>query len=82
MTDCEVSVAKHRLPGERPTVTIRRRGQLDDLTLEVECSAETAATLTRQLDIGIGLRIEAQPVAVGSLPRSDGKSKRWIDLRG
>ena len=63
-------------------VTIRRRGQLDDLTLEAECSAETAATLTRQLDIGIGLRIEAQPVAAGSLPRSDGKSKRWIDLRG
>ena len=54
---------------------------LDDLTLEVECSDETAAALTRQFDVGIGLRIEAQAVAVGSLPRSDGKSKRWIDLR-
>jgi phenylacetate-CoA ligase len=62
-------------------VTIRRRGQLDDLTLEVECSDETAAALTRQFDVGIGLRIEAQAVAVGTLPRSDGKSKRWIDLR-
>ena len=62
-------------------VTIRRRGQLDDLTLEVESSAETAAALTRQLDIAIGLRIEAQGVPAGCLPRGDGKSKRWVDLR-
>ena len=62
-------------------VTIRRRGQLDELTLEVESDAATAGALTRQLDVGIGLRIEARAVALGTLPRSDGKSKRWIDLR-
>lgn len=62
-------------------VTIRRRGQLDDLTLEVECPEETAAALAQQLDIAIGLRIEATAVRSGSLPRSEGKSKRWIDLR-
>lgn len=62
-------------------VTIRRRGQLDDLTLDLETDADTAAAVVRGLDIAIGLRIEAQVVAAGSLPRSEGKSRRWLDLR-
>lgn len=62
-------------------VTVRRRGQLDELALEVESSPEIAAALSRQLDVAVGLRIEAQAVASGTLPRFEGKSKRWIDLR-
>jgi phenylacetate-CoA ligase len=62
-------------------VTIRRRGELDELALEIEAAAETAAALSRQLDIAVGLRIAAQAVPPGTLPRSEGKSKRWVDLR-
>jgi phenylacetate-CoA ligase len=62
-------------------ITIRRRGQLDELTLEVEAAAETAAALSRELDIAVGLRIAAQAVAAGTLPRFEGKSIRWVDLR-
>lgn len=63
-------------------VIIGRRGQLDDLRLEIEASAETASALAFAFDIQIGLRIEVQSVDPSSLPRSEGKSKRWVDLRG
>lgn len=62
-------------------VTIRRRGQLDDLALEVESSVEVATALAQSLDVAIGLRIETAAVQHNSLPRTEGKARRWIDRR-
>ncbi|MCC6509237.1 MAG: AMP-binding protein [Pirellulaceae bacterium] len=62
-------------------VTICRRGQLDDLILDLECDDATAKAIVQQLDVAIGLRIETRLVAPGSLPRSDGKARRWLDKR-
>lgn len=62
-------------------VIVQRRGELDDLKLEIEGDEETARQVAQQLDIAIGLRVEIQVVAPGSLPRSEGKARRWVDLR-
>ena len=62
-------------------VVVQRRGELDDLKLEIEGDEETARHVAQQLDIAIGLRVETQAVAAGSLPRSEGKARRWVDLR-
>lgn len=62
-------------------VVVQRRGQLDDLRLELEADENTARQVAQQLDIAIGLRVDAHVVPTGSLPRSDGKARRWVDLR-
>lgn len=62
-------------------VLVERRGQLDDLKLEVEADETTAGQVAQQLDIAIGLRVDTRAVPMGTLPRSDGKARRWIDMR-
>ncbi len=62
-------------------VIVQRRGELDDLKLELEADAATARQVAQQLDIAIGLRVETAIVPSGSLPRSEGKARRWVDLR-
>ena len=62
-------------------VVVQRRGELDDLKLEIESDAETAHQVAQQLDIAIGLRVDTLVVQPGSLPRSEGKARRWVDLR-
>lgn len=68
------SIAEYR-------VIVERRGQLDDLKLEVEADEATARQVVQQLDIAIGLRVDIQAVPAGTLPRSDGKARRWVDKR-
>ncbi len=62
-------------------VTVVRKGQLDELILELEASPETTQSVVQQLDIAIGLRIVAKTVPSGHLPRCEGKGNRWIDAR-
>jgi len=66
-------------------VLVRRRGQLDDLALQVEVPEaqvkELAAALAHRLDVSLGLRVEVECLTMGSLPRTEGKAKRWIDQR-
>ncbi len=77
-----IDAVLNRVPGiAEYRVLIRRRGELDDLKLEVECEDATSQRLATQLEIAIGLRIDIELVPVGSLPRSEGKARRWIDER-
>jgi phenylacetate-CoA ligase len=74
------------LIGEFPQVVeyralISRPEQMDQLELEVEGAAVIAEEIERLLNSRLGLRIAVRPVQPGSLPRSDGKSRRWLDLR-
>lgn len=63
------------------TVQVTRTSHLDQLTLTVEGSTEAAQQLQKLLDQKLSLRTEVQRVEPGTLPRSEGKSRRWHDLR-
>jgi phenylacetate-CoA ligase len=74
------------LIGEFPQVAeyralVTRPEHMDQLELEIEGAAPIAAEIERLLNSRLGLRIPVRTVELGSLPRSDGKSKRWHDRR-
>ena len=62
-------------------VLIDRRGALDEVRIEVEAPESDLARISKRLEIVLGLRIAVSCVPANSLPRSEGKSKRWIDAR-
>jgi phenylacetate-CoA ligase len=62
-------------------VTLNRHGELDHLLLEVEDRLEQPQRITDELRVRLGLRVETKVVATGTLPRFDGKGKRFIDER-
>ncbi|MCC9642353.1 phenylacetate--CoA ligase [Rhodopirellula sp. JC740] len=78
-----------------PTAEFRmiatRKDHLDQLSIELErddlndVRDETASAADRLKDAfreHLALRVEIHEVAAGSLPRSEGKSKRFVDRRG
>lgn len=62
-------------------VRVTRSGQLDQLQLEVEASTEACEALEKRLTARLGLRIPVTRAQASSLPRSEGKSRRWQDER-
>ncbi|MCA9133070.1 MAG: AMP-binding protein [Planctomycetales bacterium] len=62
-------------------VLVTRSGQLDQLHIEIEGSEPSQLTLEKVLATRLGLRIPVQIVADHSLPRSELKSRRWLDRR-
>ncbi len=70
-----------------PTAEFRmiatRHDEMDQLRIEVECDggADIESTLAYLLRDRMALRIPVTMVAAGSLPRSEGKSQRWVDER-
>lgn len=62
-------------------VVISRSGELDEIHLEVEAPSETVPAIVKRLDLVLGLRIAVTQVPPNTLPRSEGKAKRWIDQR-
>ncbi len=69
------SVAEYR-------VTARKRGAMDELFLEVEDRIGAPERIAEELRLRIGLAVEVALAPAGSLPRSDGKSRRFTDARG
>lgn len=67
-------VAEYRL-------TVRKRGQLDELLLEVEDSREAPQRVADELAVRLGLKVEVRLAPTQSLPRSVGKGQRFVDLR-
>jgi phenylacetate-CoA ligase len=56
---------------------------MDEVKLEVELGrGATARTLQDVMRQQLGLRVRVVPVGTGVLPRSDGKARRVMDLRG
>ncbi len=70
-----------------PTAEFRmiatRRDEMDQLRIEVENEGvtEVQTPLAELLRDRMALRIPVTTVALGSLPRSEGKSRRWVDER-
>lgn len=62
-------------------LTARKKGAMDELRLEVEANATAADRIATELQVRLGLRVEVATVASGSLPRFEGKARRFIDHR-
>ncbi len=59
-------------------VHLSRNRALDQIDLVVEASETVAVQLEKMLSVQLGLRVAVQCVATGSLPRSEGNSRRWV----
>jgi phenylacetate-CoA ligase len=62
-------------------ITAYRRRELEELRIEIEDLANDPGRVVRALDIRLGLRVEVSCVAPGSLPRFEGKGRRFVDRR-
>ena len=62
-------------------VGVHRRASLDDLTLEIEDPRNEPARVAEALKLRLGLRIDVSCVPAGSLPRFEGKGRRFVDHR-
>ncbi|HEX3998194.1 MAG TPA: AMP-binding protein [Pirellulales bacterium] len=60
---------------------VYKAAQLDQLRLEVEDRSNDPARIAQELQLRLGMSVEVQPVPLGSLPRFEGKGKRFIDRR-
>jgi phenylacetate-CoA ligase len=67
-------------------IVVRRDGRLDELTLRVETLRDDPAVareVVRAVKAFVGVSVECELCAVGTLPRSEGgKLSRVVDLRG
>ena len=63
-------------------ITATRSGELDQLAVEVEDTAHDAQRIADTIETRLGLHVPVTCVAANSLPRFEGKAKRFIDLRG
>lgn len=59
-------------------VTITARGDLREVQVEAECAPAVAAALERAFSEVFTLRIPVTPVAAGTLPAWEMKSRRWV----
>jgi len=62
-------------------VTIHRQNSMDLLAIEVEDRLQQPDRVARELLVRLGLKVDVRCVPLGSLPRFEGKGKRFIDQR-
>ena len=62
-------------------MTARKQGAMDELLVEVEDHLNDPARISRELHLRLGLKTEVSCVAPLSLPRFEGKARRFIDER-
>ena len=58
-----------------------RDGALDALTVEIEDDRAEPARVGQELQLRLGLKIDVRCVEADSLPRFEGKAKRFLDQR-
>lgn len=61
--------------------TIRKRGAMDDMLVEVEDHLGQPARIAKELLLRLGLKVEVQLAEPRSLPRVEGKGRRFVDER-
>jgi phenylacetate-CoA ligase len=61
--------------------TVYKVSEMDRLRIEVEDRLEQPDRILQEFKLRIGLRVEVESVPLGSLPRFEGKGKRFIDIR-
>lgn len=62
-------------------VTVHRQNSMDLLSVEVEDRLQQPDRVARELHLRLGLKVDVRCVPLGSLPRFEGKGKRFIDQR-
>ncbi len=62
-------------------MTARKRGEMDELVIEVEDHLGQPGRIAEELQLRLGLKIDVRLAPAMSLPRTEGKSQRFVDLR-
>jgi phenylacetate-CoA ligase len=62
-------------------ITARKDGEVDSLSIEVEDRLDSPDRIAKELQLRLGLRIEVVNIPIGTLPRFEGKGKRFVDTR-
>lgn len=62
-------------------ITATKDGEMDALRVEVEDRLNEPSRIAKELQLRLGLRIDVDTVEIGSLPRFEGKGKRFVDQR-
>jgi phenylacetate-CoA ligase len=62
-------------------IVATRQGELDELCVELEGNTALADQAAKRLREHLGFRVPVEAIADGSLPRPDGKARRFIDRR-
>jgi phenylacetate-CoA ligase len=63
-------------------LTARKRGALDELVIDVEDHLNRPERIAEELRLQLGLNVEVRCVEPMSLPRFEGKGRRFVDERG
>ncbi|MBX7167248.1 MAG: phenylacetate--CoA ligase family protein [Pirellulales bacterium] len=62
-------------------MTARRVEAMDHLIIEIEDRLDQPLRVAEELRLRLGLKVEVQGVPLGTLPRFEGKGKRFVDER-
>lgn len=62
-------------------LTARKRGEMDELVVEVEDHLQDPQRIATELQLRLGLKVEVRLVPAMSLPRFEGKGARFVDQR-
>lgn len=62
-------------------LTARKRGELDEVLIEVEDRLNEPARIARELHVQLGLHVDVRCVLPASLPRFEGKGRKFVDER-
>ena len=62
-------------------ITAMKNGEMDAVSVEVEDKKNDPQRIAKELNVRLGLNIDVTAVEIGSLPRFEGKGKRFIDAR-
>lgn len=62
-------------------LTAEKAGEMDALNVEVEDRLDDAERIAKELRLRLNLRVDVQCVPIGSLPRFEGKGRRFVDKR-
>ncbi len=62
-------------------LTVRKRGEMDELVVEVEDHLQDPKRIAKELHLRLGLKVEVRLAPAMSLPRFEGKGERFVDLR-
>jgi phenylacetate-CoA ligase len=60
---------------------VRRVAEMDLLTVEIEDRLEEPRRVAEELRLRLGLKVAVRTVPLGTLPRFEGKGKRFVDER-
>ncbi len=62
-------------------ITASKSGEMDALRVEIEDRLEDPERVTKEFQLRLGLKVDVETVPLGSLPRFEGKGKRFVDER-